>query len=227
MAVVRIERLHELPRPSAGRRRRDRPPSCRASASVRARRASSSTRNASSSFSVERLGASRGNFRRGMPSGHGADVESSAAARKTASPCGKKTCSRRGAVRIEPAALAQRADQCVAETLAQRRERFSFVGIRRFDPHVVERFAARFDRGENRREAILAREIAKMRERDQASAARISDRARRSVSRSDALVGGGFERNERRVRARNANRPLTPRGCRARCAHSVSNPARQ
>ena len=50
---------------------------------------------ASSSFSVERLGASRGNFRRGMPIGQSALLRGSARPTKTSRP-ERKVSSRRG-----------------------------------------------------------------------------------------------------------------------------------
>ena len=57
---------------------------------------SSSTSHASSIFSAERLGASRGNFRRGMPPRHGAAVAMSASATNACVPDASSRCRRRG-----------------------------------------------------------------------------------------------------------------------------------
>jgi len=102
-------------------------------------------------------------------------------------------------IRIELAALSHCADQRVAKTFAKRREFFSFIGIGRFDPHVVERFAARFDGGENRRESVLARKIAKMCECDQALPRENKITPGHCVAQR-SFIGGSLERDEGRVR---------------------------
>jgi len=93
IAIVRIERCTscQVQPPGAAPRSTAVMPGF----SQRARSSSSSkTRNASSSFSVERLGAPRGNLRRGIPPGQGAASSMPAHATIAVSGAIRQTCSR-------------------------------------------------------------------------------------------------------------------------------------